>query len=426
MSSKAVTITWRSILVTMWSLVAFEATTVDLQNQNLSFVPTSAFAYVTRLIKLSNNAIHRIEDYDFANLPELQTLKIENNFIDYVSKQAFVNSTGVTNLYFSGNQLACVCDLAFPDLPLETVILDYNPINETRPEDFQGFSSLKRLSLRETSLKEYPNFTYIAHTLTSLTLNKNNFDAADDTLLATARNVNQLALLSCSLTRIPDFSKFPTHNEIWSLDLDNRGLGPTLNATNFNNLPNLKEVAIEYSKLVEFPDFGSAKNTLKVIRLKKNSISAVEVSRLQGFLVLRELYVSFNLIASFPYVDTLVGYTFGSLQRLDLQKNPLACDSTTLWIGFTLAEGAIGSFLVVDPCLGLNYREVKPQQSSLFVRVSSGNIAGGDDLSVCVSQCMLEPTCAAVSFQPGTGCTLEQRQPGISTPAGQEWWLNNM
>ena len=411
------------IAVAILCTLAFaNAQTADLSLQDLTSVPKASIPNDTSLVLLSYNDINLVQAYDFANLPQLVKVKIDHNNVSFVSNLAFINSTALTILDFAYNQISCVCQLAVPNLQLIEVVLSHNPLSEMDPDDFKGFPALKYLKLQNTELSTYPNLTYIGQTLLSIYLSNNNLGTVDADLLALTPNIKFVVLSSCQLTKIPDFTKLPSNNIVRELSLNNPGLATTILSSDFDNLPMLFKVVIEYSNLVAFPDFGTAKDTVEVIYLSHNNIPTVDASLLGQMPKLRQLHLGFNLLTMVPDVRSLsIPITW-----LNLEENSLICESSMVWIGEALSNGDIADFMVEDPCEGQTVGPfMQPNGTSLgrnlFTRLTFGSTIDENELHACICQCALDSLCIAVSIQAGRGCVLDQEMP-TDPPADQQWW----
>ena len=397
----------------MWLVAYTEAVTINLSKQGLTSVPRNELADNAEVVRLSGNDIGSIEDHDFANMPSLQQLWLNSNKIAHISKLAFVNSSNVLEIDIQNNLLTSIRQLALMGLQLEKIILDNNPIFAIQADDLLGFPTLRYISARDTLLTSFPNFTHIASSLRAIILNRNNLGDIDGQLLAIPTILKIIRIGKCKLTRIPDLSGFPSNNQIEELYLNNEELGPTLRATAFENLPKVNKINLAESNLVEFPDFGSAKDTLQIIGLTRNQISVVTSTQLEGMLKLARLSLDHNLLTSFPDVRSLA-----SLVQLDLRENKLICDAGIWWIGEHLVTGHNPNIHVEDPCEGM----IEQQQSAVFSRVTGGS-PPGDQLSVCVCECMVDHACVAVSVQ-SDHCVLVQQLPPFL--ASQQWWIKSM
>ena len=100
------------LILTLGTLDAVESTFLDYSDMSLGVVPRSDMFDWTTSVDLSSNLINSVEDYDFANLPQLTTIKINDNNIGSISKLAFENSTLVTQLHFQNNKMSCLCDFS--------------------------------------------------------------------------------------------------------------------------------------------------------------------------------------------------------------------------------------------------------------------------------------------------------------------------
>ena len=115
------------LILTLGSLDAVESTSLDYSDMSLAVVPRSNISDWTTSVDLSSNLINSVEDYDFANLPQLKTIKINDNYINSISKLALENSTSVFQLQFENDKISCFCDFSHLQIPLQNLFLENNP-----------------------------------------------------------------------------------------------------------------------------------------------------------------------------------------------------------------------------------------------------------------------------------------------------------
>ena len=277
------------LILTLGTLDAVESTSLDYSSMSFAVVPRSDIFDWTTSVDLSSNLINSIEDYDFANLPQLTTVKLNNNNIGAISKLAFENSISVTHLRFQNNKISCLCDFSHLQIPLENLFLNNNPLEQIVAEDFTGFPALLQLQIKNTNQQSYPNTTFVASTLMTLSLGQNPLGNIDPKLLATSPNLITLEVTEAQLMNIPDVTQLPAKN-IRTLTLGNNNFGPILGASDFTNLHALKTVSIQDSDLAAFPDFGDAKASLAFLFLARNKIVVLDPVLLQAMPKIKQLY----------------------------------------------------------------------------------------------------------------------------------------
>ncbi|XP_059184616.1 amphoterin-induced protein 1-like [Centropristis striata] len=79
-----------------------------LSHNNLNFLSTEAFAYVTKLryLDLSSNSLRQLDEYIFAPLQYLEVLLLYNNRISQIDRTAFADLFSLQRLYLSQNQIS--------------------------------------------------------------------------------------------------------------------------------------------------------------------------------------------------------------------------------------------------------------------------------------------------------------------------------
>ena len=306
------------LILTLGSLDAVESTSLDYSDMSLSVVPRSNISDWTTSLDLSGNLINSVEDYDFANLPQLKIIKISNNNISSISKLAFENSTSVYLLQFKNNKISCLCDFSHLQIPLTNLYLDNNPLEQIIAKDFIGFPELRLLQIKNTNQQSYPNTTFVASTLMTLSLDQNPLGNIDPKLLATSPNLNALEVAETQLTNIPDTTQLPANNTLAALAMSNNNFGPILGASDFANLNVLYVVRMQRTDLEEFPDFGDAKASLVDVFLSQNKITVVNPVLLQAMPKVRQIDLSYNLLRSicltFGIAWRRTGFTTVNLQ----------------------------------------------------------------------------------------------------------------
>ena len=218
------------------------------------------------------------------------------------------------------------------------MFLDNNPLEQIVAEDLIGFPALQMLQIKNTNQQSYPNSTFVALTLTTLSLGQNPLGNIDPKLLATSPNLITLEVTETQLTNIPDTTQLPANNSLRVLALSKNNFGPILGASDFANLHVLYTVNIQGTDLAEFPDFGDAKASLGSLFLAGNKIAVVDPVLLQAMKKIIQIHLADNLLTTFPDIRSLVP---GPVTLLDLRGNPLVCDAVTTWIGPALANGDI-------------------------------------------------------------------------------------
>ena len=193
------------------------------------------------------------------------------------------------------------------------------------------------LQIKNTNQQSYPNTTFVASTLTTLSLGQNPLGNIDPQLLATSPNLS-LEVTETQLTNISDTTQLPANNNLVALTMNNNNFSPILGASDFTNLSVLYIVSMQGADLEEFPDLSDAKFSLVNLFLTQNKKSLVDPVLLQAMPKIKQIYLSYNLLTTFPDIRSLVP---GPVTALNLFGNLLVCDAVTTWIGAALANSDI-------------------------------------------------------------------------------------
>ncbi|XP_014341953.1 amphoterin-induced protein 3 [Latimeria chalumnae] len=125
-------------------------------NKNFQQVP-SGLPSTAATLDLSHNALVRLQDYWLAQLPRLQTLRINHNRINHISTSAFHNATYLRQLDLSSNQLHSIEKHFFRELTnLEELLLYNNRIARVDNKAFTRLGSLQKVYLSWNLITDFP------------------------------------------------------------------------------------------------------------------------------------------------------------------------------------------------------------------------------------------------------------------------------
>ena len=336
-----------AFLLLQWTFHPAASTRYINSGNMLTAIPTDIPKTASR-IDLSHNNINSIDDYDFANFPDLQAILMGENNINTVSKLAFVNSTNLNNIQLSGNKITTVSQLAIPGLQLREISFHKNLLGTISPDSLTGFPALRSINLASTGLTQFPNLTLVGDTLEALTISDNSFPVLDPALFATMPNLLTLQMRRCQLTSLPDFTLFPSNNKVRRILLGSDNIGGSMDYSIpiLKNLPSFITLSLTDSGLTAFPNFSEVKNTLRKLELSRNLITLVQADHLSGMISLEVLDLQQNLLTSFPDVISLGLHA--TLTKLNLKGNNLVCDDSLNWIGPAVDQNLIDSVRTID------------------------------------------------------------------------------
>ena len=179
-----------------------------LNNNNLSYLPASAFAKLTELkiLDLSYNCIVNMHDNAFNRLIWLQTLNLSRNKITYINERIFQKTKHMQFVYLSDNMLTNIPSIYGNKKPLMMLDLRANNIvNATFPPSYQHLNTIM-INLSENNLGRI---------------------TADDMKYLRAENVETFACSNCNLSFIDSGNIFHRFYRLKSLNLGNNPLSFT-------------------------------------------------------------------------------------------------------------------------------------------------------------------------------------------------------
>ena len=246
------------------------ALVVDRSDRNLFAVPTNIHSGVTTLI-LSRNHIQRINDRSVASLLALGKFNLDDNGINFISRNAFVNNIHLSALHLNRHRLLSIPPgLGGSWRSLVTFVLAHGQVNMP-VFNLTNFPALRRLDM--------------------------NFGLANSLMLHKIPSLRYLHAIKCNLRAFPDLSSSPKLKLV------------QLNDNKFSRIPQsalsgltrLKTLAFTNCRVTHLPDLSHLTS-------------------------LRSLFVSGNAFKAMPDIYHL------PLTQIRLKNNPLRCDKTLCWI----------------------------------------------------------------------------------------------
>ncbi|CAK9822743.1 Leucine-rich repeat-containing G-protein coupled receptor 4 [Anthophora retusa] len=216
------------------------------------------------------------------SFPQLSTLYLSDNDIQYVDPFIFQNHPQLRNVHLERNNIE---SLNLEDVSnLEELYLDRNPIKYIDVSSLN--QSLKVLSVSNCSLE---NLNVYSTLLITLDMSRNQIDYIFDNQFQNVSLLENLNLMYNDLTWIP----------------------------NLSYLKQLKRLFLGYNKISGFLA-DSIPHGLKILSLKGNQIKEFYSMGFQDLKTLEELDLSFNKLESLP---TYWNEDFKMLRHLNLMSN---------------------------------------------------------------------------------------------------------
>lgn len=290
---------------------------LDLSSNNITQLEPSTLTSATLVeLYLNKNAIKQIHA-KVLRFPDLRTLDLSYNQLEYIDKDAFSDVTKLEYLNLANNKLATQQSLRFHRLSnLNELILDNNDLGSSLEEinlfDRNGFGltqKIKTLSISGVKLNMVPeNFFSDAYDIRKLVISKNN---------------------------LVDIFEIPFTLEY--LDLSDNPI-TEVSEEDFSNLPGLKVLMLNNLHIKEVPDFVFMPlHSLVHLELERNKNLTKFSSLAFGQEVLEDadnfVLERLSLMGSrLSRLDEKLAEPFGQLVTLDLQGNPWRCDCDIEWV----------------------------------------------------------------------------------------------
>lgn len=132
-------------------------TTLDVSNNNISFLHSSAFQGMPLLenLHLSRNHIQKISRKSFAGLSHLKKLHLDLNSLDTLYSNILAGLNKLEMISVAHNKLKRVRNNVFSDMPeLSEIYLNNNQLDTLDEESFNGLN-LNRIDLQNNQIKRF-------------------------------------------------------------------------------------------------------------------------------------------------------------------------------------------------------------------------------------------------------------------------------
>ncbi|TSP90474.1 Leucine-rich repeat and immunoglobulin-like domain-containing nogo receptor-interacting protein 1 [Bagarius yarrelli] len=308
----------------------------------------------TQYLSLANNLLNTIGKHQFSDLEQLQELDLSENMLTVIEVQAFSSLKNLLILRMSNNRLKIILVGVFSGLQsLQLLDISKNKILIFLSDTFYEMPSLQRLEMNENELVFISNhaFSGLPH-LQELFLDGYNLTSFPTDALSQLPSLVRLRFCHTGLTLLPNNSFRPltqlreltmSHwhmlhtllpNSLFGLNLTSL----TLSYCNLSSVPysSLRHLAyLLYLDLSYNPITSIQPNLLKdLLRLQEfhlvgGNLQRVEPGAFRGLVHIRLFNVSLNQLST---LEATVFQSIETLQVLQLDGNPLACDCRLFWI----------------------------------------------------------------------------------------------
>jgi len=305
-----------------------ELACLDLSDNSLMDISVNSFRTLVRLVRLSlrKNAISTVDEGAFRGLDRLEFLDLSDNRLADLPDSALTPLCSLQKLDLSGNQLQVLGARWFESLDrLRELDVSRNGLARAASGTLQPLSGLSILRLAENPLKERDVSLLLGTGRRLETVDASRTGLAR-VPAALTRSVRALRLAGNRLTTIRsgDLDSYPllrmldiADNRL--MDIENDALG---------RLEVLEELDLSGNVLSKIPD--SLPNSLVMLKLQRNTITALKLDDLNGLYNLRSLMLNDNAISE---IDVGALGQLPLLAELDLSNNPIKVLSTNTLSG---------------------------------------------------------------------------------------------
>lgn len=288
-------------------------------------------------LELRNYLVQELNSDDFANLPEMEELKLQQSKIEIVNNNTFASNTKLQRLDLSQNILFSLSSSVFANLRnLRHLDLSSN-ILEFVEEAFSELINLEQLNLRENRLQQLTTSTFTGlHKVQYLNLDANNISSIEVGTFQYLTNLAHLIISNNPLTTLSRLDFFGSRLQY--IDISHVGLDRIPQSlTKF-----VRDLRLAKNNLtiISAGDFDSYPY-LGLLVLDDNCVSEIENDALGRQEYLMRLWLNGNCLTKVPpnlppsllalYMEEnklteLLSYSFKGLVHLEqlfLQRNEI-------------------------------------------------------------------------------------------------------
>lgn len=288
----------------------------DLPNLNLvnisfcgiSWIHPRAFGNLPSLKELSLTG-NKITDAGMVgrgtrDLPELEVIKLDNNYIDKIGEATFVDLPALKKLYLADNEITELHHGAFHRVPsLRSLDMNRNSLRRVHPESFlqHSGSGLEELWLVDNDISHVAELRSLLDALPRLTfldMSHNNLEAIPFGALRGHPTLEYLHL-DYNKIHLIDREAFMAMPALRELRLKNNSLSDMLQQGPLWNLPALKglDISGNYFRRME-SDFLANLPALRRIDLSSNELTYIDPQFFTLTPELEHVNLSFNSLAA--------------------------------------------------------------------------------------------------------------------------------
>jgi Leucine-rich repeat (LRR) protein len=325
----------------------FESNILELylSGNKLTTVKQGAFngLFKLQILHLDKNEIVEIEKNSFANLNQLNELKIVSNKIKILKNEIYFHINNLESLYLYQNSIENIERVPFNTLfTLKKLHLFSNKIRQIKFGHFMDLHSLDELRLDKNEIGSLEVNAFVGlKKLKYLDLSANKIKEIVNGAFYELKNVNQLDLNLNDITQI-ETTAFLDLNNLKHLNLDSNQIS-TLKNVQFNF--NLENLSLRFNLLTDLNDISSS--SLKYLHVSKNRIQELNFIYLLVNLEYLDLFQNrLILIRKESFLN------MNKLKHLNLSYNKLDFESEfnniSYFIGLSLLETLDLSFNEIE------------------------------------------------------------------------------
>ncbi|KAL4238543.1 Toll-like receptor 5 [Mactra antiquata] len=310
-------------------------TTLNLNNNKIQSLPNGVFSGLNKLLHLdlTSCSIHETNDESFKGLDKLSILILNNNRLQDVPNNL---PRTLINLYMDKNQITMIEDNVFANLVnLQELRVRDNQILTLKQNSFFGLVNLSKLKLNYNNIATIPSqlFDSMVHLL-SLDLSNNNliqvqyskdrFSSLGSLLYFSLAN-NQLQYFQTDLFKYTTSLRF--------LHLEGNSIGSMIaedfGGELFKGLSNLEQLYLMNNNIMSIPEPSFQDlASLKLLNLTNNKMTGWGKELFRSTQKLEALDFTNNLISTLK-ADNVGKFRFP--MNLNLTGNPFLCDCDLRW-----------------------------------------------------------------------------------------------
>ena len=386
--------------------------TLVVTGSNLTFLNSSQLTSLTRLthLDLSNNSLVAIAEDALTGLP-LTTLHLQDNQLDDDVLSALppqLEELSLANNYLQLNwsQLNNGTNGSHP-LPwpsLHTLDLSYNDITDLPPGSFRGLQALTYLNLSHNQLT-YLEGTESLSQLEHLDLSYNALEEVASDALAGLGALQWLDLAYNPLSVLPPHLLQDLASLTW-LCLSHTHVGRLENGT-FDGCAALQELDLSHQQRLWYlaPDALQGLTSLEVLHLDHNpDLRHLPPNVFRDLDGLRILDLSHSALSG---LDAAVLYPLQIVETVSLAGNPWMCDCHLVWLQAALAHNATAYLSEPESVTCSHPASLSGQP---LLQVPSHNLT-------CASATITNTTTRVVAFKIGSAAVLDCLTDGRPHPA---------